>query len=912
MFVVGQRWISEAETDLGLGLVQSVDFRMVSMYFPAMDETRTYAVQNAPLTRVTFAVGDIVPTHDGAVITVEDTEEIDGIMFYHDGDRFIPETLLAASIQLNAPSDRLFTGQIDNNNLFELRQSALERQATLRRRPYYGLLGARTSLLPHQLHIASQVTQDALPRVLLADEVGLGKTIEAGMILHRLIRLQRIQRVLILVPDHLVHQWLVEMIRRFNLHFSVTTQIDFLENEDGAFSAGQLFICPLSLATSDLAAADILSDDWDAVVVDEAHHLTWTPEYQDDGYRLVEQLAMISPSLLLLTATPEQLGIEGHYARLRLLDPERYPSLEQFLQEQEKYRPYAELAAALTSGGDLNIVQQALLETSLPDLADSDDKTKMTGALIDRFGPGRALFRNTRQSVSGFPQRIPEIIPLPLPDEYREAEDPLHPHADISDWTDIDPRAEWLVSLLSEHKQQKFVLITHDVDTVLMLERYLWEQHGIACSVFHEDMDMIERDRAAAYFADQEQGARLLICSEIGSEGRNFQFASHMVLFDLPFNCDLIEQRIGRLDRIGQKHDIKIHIPVFEEHATSRWASFLNDTLDCFSHPNPTAQPLLEKHETQIRDSVFACVDSSALAETLTSERQQLEQQFEEGRDRLLELHSCPPGRARQAAQDMSITHIEDEAELNDFIELFADAFGLEVNELGAGCISIAPGDHMLVPDLPHLPEDGFMATTHRDVALSRDDVQFLSWEHPFVDQALELITSSPSGNAAVGYIENHQYKTGDCFIQLQFVARCPAPRALQIERFLPPDAMHLTMTPKGDLKVNEPDLGEFVLGLKKGTARGLVEQKEAQVRPLISKLEKMGMGQLDKMISRATDRASEAYESRIARLQALAEHNPTISGSMVNEVTRERDEVLAAISKSQLTLDSVRLVFCG
>ncbi|MDO6806254.1 hypothetical protein Q4595_27610, partial [Wenyingzhuangia sp. 1_MG-2023] len=88
--------------------------------------------------------------------------------------------------------------------------------------------------------------------------------------------------------------------------------------------------------------------------------------------------------------------------------------------------------------------------------------------------------------------------------------------------------------------------------------------------------------------------------------------------------------------------------------------------------------------------------------------------------------------------------------------------------------------------DLPYLPEDGFMATTRREVALTRDDVQFLSWEHPFIDQALELVTSGPIGNASVGYVEHHDSKTGDCYIQLQFVASCPAPKHLQIERYLP------------------------------------------------------------------------------------------------------------------------------
>jgi ATP-dependent helicase HepA len=909
MYAVGQRWISEAEADLGLGLIQSVDFRMVTVYFPVSDESRTYSAQGAPLTRIRFAPGDEVPLQDGSLFTVSEVTEIDDILFYGDGDRDIPETMLAASIQLNAPADRLFTGQIDNNNLFELRQSALSRIAALRSRPYYGLLGARTSLLPHQLHIAEQTTQDALPRVLLADEVGLGKTIEAGLIMHRLVRLQRVQRILVLVPDHLVHQWLVEMVRRFNLHFNVATEADFIEGN--GFSGGQMFICPLSLATTDIGAAEVLSEDWDLLVVDEAHHLHWTPEAQDDGYRLVDQLAQTTPAVLLLTATPEQLGIEGHYARLRLLDPERYPSLDAFIAQQSKYRPYAELAGAIESGETLSNDQQALLENSIPDYADMSS-SRLLDALIDRFGPGRALYRNTRQGVKGFPQRLPAITPLPLPEDFAEATDQLHPHIGLYDWCSVDPRVEWLTELLSQNKSEKFILITHDADTVLDLERHLWEKNGIPCSVFHEHMDMVERDRAAAYFADHEQGAKLLICSEIGSEGRNFQFASQMVLFDLPFNCDLIEQRIGRLDRIGQKNDIRIHIPVFESHATERWATLLHEGFNCFSHPNPTAQPLLEEFEARVKSFVLADLDDAQLASEISDKRILLEKQYEEGRDRLLEIHSCPPERARQQAQDVAIQHIEDEAELNDFIELFADAFGLEVTELGGDCITIAPGDHMLVPDLPHLPEDGFMATTQRDIALSRDDVQFLSWEHPFIDQALELLTSSAVGNAAVGYIENHNFTTGDCFIQLQFAAHCPAARALQVERFLPPDAMHLTMTPTGDLKVNEPDLGQFVLPLKRGTARGLVEQKETQVRPLISKLEKMGIGQLDKMIARAASKVDEAYETRISRLKALSASSPGTHESMIAALSHERDQISDAIKGSQLVLDSVRLVFCG
>ena len=919
MYLVGQRWISEAETDLGLGLVQSADFRSVTLYFPTIDDVRTYAVQSAPLTRVIFKAGDLVPLQDGSVIEVTDVEEIDGIAFYYSADRAISEIQLSGHIQLNQPADRLFSGQIDNNNLYELRQLAFKQITELRKRPHYGLLGGRTSLLPHQLYIAQQLTQDSLPRALLADEVGLGKTIEAGLILHRLLLQQRIQRVLVLVPDHLVHQWLVEMIRRFNLKFDIRHAHDFVASEEDeepiAFTTGQLFLCPVSLAKNPQASAHMMQESWDMLVVDEAHHLEWSEETPDPAYQLVEALTMKTAGVLLLTATPEQLGVEGHFARLRLLDPERYPSLDQFLAQQKHYQPIAELAGLISDDADLTAKQSQQLSSLLPDFEDFSDTSKTLEALIDRFGPGRAMYRNTRHGVSGFPQRVPHIHCLPCP-EYAQAESAtleFFPESGHPNWIDSDPRIDWLEDFLKSTGRDKVVLICHHASTVLELEQVLWSRFGIQVAIFHEDMDLIERDRAAAYFSDAETGARLLLCSEIGSEGRNFQFAHHLVLFDLPFNCDLIEQRIGRLDRIGQTQAINIHALAFDDHATGHWARLLDLGMDSFSHPNVAAQSLLEQHRSAIESALLAGEGLSAVIETLAAERQALEAELESGRDKLLELHSCHPTKAKEMAQQLSITHIEDEAELNDFIDLFTDAFGIEVADLGDDCITLAPGDHMLVPDMPHLPEDGFSATTRRDIALARDDVQFLSWEHPFIDQALELITSSTMGNTAVGYVEMHDFNTGDCYAQLQFVAQCPAPKHLGIERYLPADAMHLTFTPAGDLKVNEPELTSFVLPVpKRGTARGLVEQKAAEIKPVIQKLEKLGSNQLDKIIQRAVDRAETAYGDRLQRLRAMAEQNANIPAQLIREVEQEEVEVVKAISEAQLHMDSIRLVFCG
>ena len=99
----------------------------------------------------------------------------------------------------------------------------------------------------------------------------------------------------------------------------------------------------------------------------------------------------------------------------------------------------------------------------------------------------------------------------------------------------------------------------------MTLENTLRTREGIRCTVFHEGMSLLERDKSAAYFADPDTGAQVMLCSEIGSEGRNFQFSHHLVLFDLPLNPDLLEQRIGRLDRIGQKNVVQIHVPYLQD-----------------------------------------------------------------------------------------------------------------------------------------------------------------------------------------------------------------------------------------------------------------------------------------------------------------------------------------------------------
>ena len=356
-FLVGQRWISHSETQLGLGIVTETGHRQVKIIFPATGEHRIYAANSAPLSRITYKPGDTVADNNDHSYQVTDLHIDDGLIIYsvtdeHGINKEIHEIDLNSYVQFTSPQQRLFSGQLDKNESYILRIKTLVHLNRLQNSYVRGLHGSRTDLIPHQVYIANTVARRHAPRVLLAEEVGLGKTIEAGMILHYQVHTGITRRVLIIVPDSLVHQWLVEMLRRFNLSFSVFDQDRFdalqTDNQINPFESEQLIICPLSLISNEKAIqACAVATFWDMIIVDEAHHLQWHEYDSSPEYRSIEALANRCESLLLLTATPEQLGLDSHFARLRLLDPARFHSFEDFKHEQSEYQKLNSLVQSL-------------------------------------------------------------------------------------------------------------------------------------------------------------------------------------------------------------------------------------------------------------------------------------------------------------------------------------------------------------------------------------------------------------------------------------------------------------------------------------------------------------------------------------------------------------------------------------
>lgn len=375
-----------------------------------------------------FNPGDTITSHEGWQLQIDEVKEENGLLAYigtrldtEEAGVTLREVLLDSKLAFSKPQDRLFAGQIDRMDRFALRYRARKFQSEQYRMPWSGLRGQRTSLIPHQLNIAHDVGRRHAPRVLLADEVGLGKTIEAGMILHQQLLSGAAERVLIIVPETLQHQWLVEMLRRFNLRFALFDDERYAEAQHDAlnpFDTEQLVICSLDFARRNKQRLEHLCDaEWDLLVVDEAHHLVWSEETPSREYLAIEQLAERVPGVLLLTATPEQLGMESHFARLRLLDPNRFHDFAQFVEEQKNYRPVADAVAMLLAGNklsneELNMLGELIGEQDIEPLlqtANSDRdgaqnaRQELVSMLMDRHGTSRVLFRNTRNGV-----RFPE------------------------------------------------------------------------------------------------------------------------------------------------------------------------------------------------------------------------------------------------------------------------------------------------------------------------------------------------------------------------------------------------------------------------------------------------------------------------------------------------------------------------
>ncbi len=896
----GQRWVSETEPELGLGIMLKVEFKRVEVMFPAASEQRQYALDSAPLRRVALKAGEQLETHEGEALEIDEVLEVDHLLVYLCGQREVRESELSDRMSFSRPEDRLLGGRVDDLKTYDLRVEALKKQCEVMQSPVRGFVGGRVDMISHQMYIAGEVASRLAPRVLLADEVGLGKTIEACLIMHRLHLTGRADRVLILLPEPLLHQWFVELLRRFNLLFSLFDEVrcQSIEHGDAAanpFLDSQLVLCSVDfLAGNPIRARQAIDAGWDLLIVDEAHHLEWSAEAPSAAYQLVESLAAETEGLLLLTATPRQLGPEGHFARLRLLDPERYVDIEKFQDEATHYEKVADAVGRLQSGETLSAADRALFTAQSErvhdhclalDAGDESAREPLIRELLDTFGTGRVMFRNTRAALSGFPERKAHLVALDRSGD------------------ELESKIQWLVKLLKELGEAKVLLICRTRELAEEISTRLQTVVNVKCAHFHEGMNLLQRDRSAAYFSEDD-GARILICSEIGSEGRNFQFAHHLVLFDLPDDPELLEQRIGRLDRIGQTETINIHVPYQVGTHGEVLARWYHEGLSAFEHSLHGATEII-RELGGAPSGELASLD--ALIEESQACRARVSQRLERGYDRLLELNSSRPEQAQQRITE--ITAMDRDQGSEAFLLRLWDHFGLHIEELVDRSYLLLPG-HLITDAFPALPDDGLNVTFDRTRALSREDASFMSWDHPVARTALELLLTSEAGNSSFGVWEGAPQK--GILLETYAVIECIAPAALHSDRFLPVTPVRVLVDHAGgDLTTGtEVDSGK----LRAGNLHKLLDQDafRRKILPMmLAKSHEIAAGKMQSVVAAAIDRSDAHLGQEIDRLIALGEINDHVSDDEIVALRRQRDALHQAIAKSRLRLDSVRVIWC-
>jgi ATP-dependent helicase HepA len=575
------------------------------------------------------------------------------------------EADLRAVAPREGPAEQLASGRWGNPDDFELRREVVRLDLERRADALGALFASRVYVKPHQVSVAHQVLSARAPRFVLADEVGLGKTIEAGLVLSALLHAGLVKRCLVVAPSHLTVQWLAELFHKFNLLFTLMdpdrardaradlelgSPTDAEAGTEGTrtlWSEHNLVITSLEwLSRAKDEAEEAAEAGWDLVIVDEAHHLRGARAYE-----VASALSQQSWGLLLLTATPLQLDPAEYHALLRLVDPAPAQS-------------EAELRARLERQGDLSTEVRALLQGDaaaagrIAKLFPTDPELQrlsgeaLLAHLAEGYGLSARLLRNRRSVVGGFtPRSLTKVDVVLSPDEKQVEDDvraalhaahtkgslpggavlasllrrlgssppalaaglaaaqdaglrKLAPHAAALAEGDKDSKLAAFRALLAGPLSIEKVLVFAEARETIdylreRLSRSAGKEAGIEALAYVGDLSPADRDKLVARFRDPE-GPRVLLCTELGGEGRNFQHCHVLVNYDLAWSPSAIEQRIGRIDRIGQSREVAIYAFRPEGTLAARVLDVLDAGVGVFTEPVGGLDAVLEKVEGEL------------------------------------------------------------------------------------------------------------------------------------------------------------------------------------------------------------------------------------------------------------------------------------------------------------------------
>ena len=832
-FILGMKVKYLPQPEWGVGHLVSLEeggARAVVM-FPGREngEPLTVSTRGGVLQPCSIDPGTTIKTFKGKVgVILREEEGGRGLRRYaikfEDGtEAEYPETELKALPPKPDLLTMLKEGRAADAKNFLLRRSALQLDDERRNDALGALLASRVMVKPHQVGVVQRVLSSHRPRFVLADEVGLGKTIEAGMIFSALRLAGLARRVLVVAPSHLTVQWLVELFHKFNHLF---TLMDTDRYEQSLLE--QPTVSPWARFHFVVTSLELLqrteqyrkeagdpSAHWDLVIIDEAHHLKG-----EKAYEAAQALARNSWGLLLLTATPMQLDPGEYQALLSLIDPLTAPTAKEFEARLARQEELSKALRALMSGKSTKSSVKELAK-KFPDdeaLQEIEDADEMLLHLAETYSLSDRLIRNRRAVVGGFSERKLHVHQVVLTKDELEARNAAltqlakdatvrgaalaglvrrlesSPAAFLTalrenralagmklTLPDKDAKFTAFVKVLrwvwSKEPHAKVLVFTEARDTLESLQSKL-RLEQVEALAYHGELALAERDRQVARFRDPD-GPKVLLSTEVGGEGRNFQFAHHLVNYDLPWSPATMEQRIGRLDRIGQTQSVDIH--VFEAPGTfsADVLAVLRDAVGVFGETVGGLDAVLEEVEPRLTELALSeTKDRAAYVADLTAKVKLARDQVKRAYDPLLDLRSFDKVEVKELVQRShdrtgmdadedepledglwSIARDLDER-LEETITELADRIGIKVDqdqEVDAFQCAFHFGHALNVEALPGYDiteERTVLGTFWRDTAVEQEEIEYFATGHSIVEALFGFMRDGPYGRNGARFLE--------------------------------------------------------------------------------------------------------------------------------------------------------------
>ncbi|RKH15185.1 helicase [Corallococcus sp. CA053C] len=910
----------------------------------------------------------------------------------------LPESEVRALAPRSDLLSTLRDGRVGDAKAFMLRKQALVLDDERRGDALGALLASRVMVKPHQVGVVQRVLSARRPRFVLADEVGLGKTIEAGMVFSALRLVGLARRCLVVAPSHLTVQWLVELFHKFNQLFTLMDSDRYEQSLKEAPDVSPWARFPLVVTSLELLSRtrehreEVAAEDafWDLVIIDEAHHLKG-----EKAFAAAQGLAANSWGLLLLTATPMQLDPAEYHGLLTLIDATTAPTVKGFEARLQRQEELSAAVRALLEGKGAKAAVAALAKRFPEDarLQTLKEPEALLAHLAETYSLSDRLVRNRRAVVGGFSKRRLHRHPVSLTPEELQARDAAldtlakgtlrgAPLANVLRRLESSPAAFTgavranpalkeadlklpgrdakfltfvgvLRDLWKVEPRAKVLVFTESRDTLESLQSEL-SREGVEALGYHGDLPLVERDRQVARFRDPE-GPRVLICTEVGGEGRNFQFAHHLVHYDLPWSPSTVEQRIGRLDRIGQAHPVDIH--VFDPAGTlaSDVLMLLADAVGVFGETVGGLDAVLEEVEDRIAELALLPREARvAYAAELKTRVEAARAQVTRAYDPLLDVRSFDkPAVARLVTRahermgdeapepddDEESPSLEDglwsvardlDERLEETVTELARRVGISVDtdeQVEAFQVAFQFGHALNVEGLPGIDvmqDRTLLGTFWRDTAVEAEELEYFATGHPLVEALFGFLKDGPYGRSGFRLIEKRGLKKPARGLELLFHVQLPEPEdtspgarvpSRQLARFMERTLLPVAVVDGPDGPVADP----AVLPTLEAEGRALkgdeVHQAFPGFGPFVDAALPVAQAAAQEELTRRAGKARKALEAERdaaeARLRLSLSHQGLPPEAVESQVDAERQHygrLLEALAGARVVLDAA----CG